>query len=172
MSKVIKMRLSHSSIRNAIREIEEFKQEFNFKCSLFVQRLAEIGLETINEHKYGRGDSDFNDMHTYVWLEESGTKVKATLVLAGKDVAFIEFGAGISYNGEGGSPHPYGQSLGMLIGSYGKGHGLEESWVYFDRDSGQYKTSYGTEAAMPMYYADQKIIKSFFSAAQEVFGNA
>ena len=172
MAKVIKMRLSSSSIRDALREIMEYEQELRFKCSLLVQRLAEKGIQTIDSHKYSRGDSNFDDLHTYVWLEENGSRVKATLVLTGEDVAFIEFGAGIHYNGEGGSsPNPYGQAHGMIIGSYGKGHGLEDSWVYYDEESARWKTSYGTEAAMPMYYADREIINSFVSIAQEVFGN-
>lgn len=37
---------------------------------------------------------------------------------------FIEFGAGIHYNGSAGSsPHPKGNEFGYTIGSYGKGLG-------------------------------------------------
>ena len=171
--KKIRMTLSTSSIKDAIRQLEEHKRELSFKTMLFVQRLGEVGLRTVEAHKQSRGDSDFNDLEAHVELERiSDMSVKAKLILHGKDVAFIEFGAGVHYNGAGGSsPNPYGQPLGMIIGSYGKGHGLEDSWVYYDEESGQFKTSYGTEAAMPMYYADREIINSFVSIAQEVFGN-
>ena len=172
MSLNLKIKLSTSSINEAIRQLKAYKQEISLKTSIFVQRLAEIGIKTIDNHKYSRGDSNFNDLNTYVWLEESDTKAKATLVLAGKDVAFIEFGAGVSYNGEGGtSPNPYGQSLGMIIGSYGKGHGLEDYWFYFDEDKQKWVMSKGTEAAMPMYYADREIVSQVINVAQEVFGN-
>ena len=169
-TKVIKMRLSTASIEAAIQELRAYKSELRLKCSIFVQRLAEVGIETIEAHKYSRGDSDFNDLRTHVWLDESDTHVKATLVLSGKDVAFIEFGSGIHYNGAGGSsPSPFGQSLGMVIGSYGKGKGLENSWTYYDTEQGRFRISYGTEAAMPMYRADQQIREQFISIAKEVF---
>lgn len=172
MSKTIRVNLSPSSIEKAIAEIQEYKQQLQFKCSIFVQRLADLGIQTIEEHKYSKGDSDFNDLHEYVWLDYRKSSVKATLVLSGKDVAFIEFGAGVHYNGVGGSsPNPYGQPLGMAIGSYGKGKGLDDYWYYFDEEQGRFVTSHGTEAAMPMYYADRKIIKQFVDVAKEVFAS-
>ena len=164
------MSLSAKSIQEAIRKIHEYKDELRFKVAIFTERLAELGIKTIETHKYSRGDSDFNDLSTYVWIDDRGDSCKATLVLSGKDVAFIEFGAGVHYNGSAGSsPNPYGPPLGMIIGSYGKGHGLEDSWVYFDEAENRFKTSYGTEAAMPMYLADQEILKKFASVAKEVF---
>ena len=149
-----------------------YKQEVHYKCSIFIQRLAEVGLTAIEAHKYSPGDSDFNDLRTFVWVDEGGTFVKATLFLHGKDVAFIEFGAGVHYNGAGGeSPNPYGAPLGMIIGSYGLGHGLEDHWFYRDSETGESKMSHGTEAAMPMYHASVKIREknSFLSIAREVF---
>ena len=168
----ISMNLSTVSIAKAMRDIYRYKQELKRKTSLFVQKLADLGIETIDKHKYSSGDADFNDLHSYVWLEERGHSTKATLVLSGKDVAFIEFGAGVHYNGAGGSsPNPYGLPLGMIIGSYGQGHGLEDSWFYYDEELGRFKTSHGTQAAMPMYYADREIHSKFLSVAKEVFGN-
>lgn len=171
--KKIRMTLSTSSIKDAIRQLEEHKRELSFKTMLFVQRLGEVGLRTVEAHKQSRGDSDFNDLEAHVELERiSDMSVKAKLILHGKDVAFIEFGAGVHYNGTGGSsPNPYGQSLGMIIGSYGKGYGLDDSWIYYDEESGRFKTSYGTEAAMPMYLADVEIRRQFIEVAKEVFGN-
>ena len=170
MSKTIKVNLSANSIKNAVKELKFYKEEIRFKTSIFVQRLSDLGVKVIDAHKYSHGDSDFNDLRTYAWLEESGSNVKVTLVLYGKDVAFIEFGAGVAYNGAGGtSPNPYGQPLGMIIGSYGKGHGLEDYWFYLDDETNEWVMSKGTEAAMPMYYADTEIHKQFIEIAKEVF---
>ena len=37
-----------------------------------------------------------------------------------------EFGSGVYHNGSvGTSPNPYGDDLGLTIGSYGKGHGKQ-----------------------------------------------
>lgn len=171
MKRKITFSLSSESIREAIHKIEEYKEELKFKSSVFVQRLAEEGLKVIEANKYSEGDADFNGLHSYVWVDESGSTTKATLVLAGKDVAFIEFGAGVHYNGNGGSsPHPQGQKLGMTIGSYGKGHGLEDSWVYYDSEQARFRVSYGTRAAMPMAKADEAIRKKYLDIAKEVFG--
>lgn len=170
MSKTIKMKLSTASVKEAIRQVKDYQEELKRKTSLFVQRLAEVGINEVNAHKSGRGDANRNDLQTYVKVEQNGSRAKAILTLHGEDVAFIEFGAGISYNGAGGqSPNPYGAPLGMIIGSYGKGHGLEESWTYYDESKGQFVTTYGTEASMPMYYADQEILNQITNIAREVF---
>ena len=166
------MSLSTASIQKAIDELENYKQELRFKTSIFVQRLAEEGLKVIEARKNTyRGDADGNDLRTYVWLDYSGSTTTATLVLSGKDVAFIEFGAGIHYNTSAGSSlHPKGQELGMTIGSYGKGQGANDSWVYYDEELARFKTSHGTRAAMPVQSADDAIRAKFYSIAKEVFG--
>lgn len=170
MGKVIQIKLATSSINDAIQQLRAYKNELQFKCSIFVQRLAEIGIKTIDANKYSRGDADFNDLRTHVWLDEGSDGATATLVIAGRDVAFIEFGAGVHYNGSGGaSPNPYGGKLGMTIGSYGKGQGMEDSWRYYDTEQGKFRISFGTEAAMPLAKADQEIRDQVASIAREVF---
>jgi len=170
MSKTIKMNLSTASVKEAIRQVRDYQEELKRKTSLFVQRLAEVGIKTIDAHKYSQGDADFNDLQTYVWLTEDDVKATATLVLHGKDIAFIEFGAGVHFNGSvGSSPNPFGQKFGMTIGSYGKGQGANDSWVYYDADRGRFVTTHGTKAAMPMYYADQEILNQITNIAREVF---
>lgn len=171
MSKKIRLSLSTNSIKNAIAEIEEFKQELKFKVSVFVQRLAAEGLTVVNANKQNfQGDSDGSDLDAFVRMTYTDNSATATLVLSGKDVAFIEFGAGVHYNTPAGtSPNPLGQELGMTIGSYGQGKGANDSWVYYDEDRGKYKTSYGTKAAMPLYKADEAIRNKFLDIAKEVF---
>lgn len=174
MSKTIRMTLGVDSINKAIEELELYRARLKQKTSLFCQRLAEIGLTTIEAHKYSEyvSSADYNDLRSYVWLEESGSSATATLVLNGKDVAFIEFGTGVHYNGPvGGSPNPFGQQFGMTIGSYGKGKGAQDSWVYFDEELHRFHKTNGIKAAQPMAYADEEIRKRFLSVAKEVFGN-
>lgn len=171
MKRKITFSLSTSSIERAVQELRDLKEELRYKNSLFVQRLAEAGLVVVNSTKFSEGTSDFYDLRSYVFIDESGANTRATLVLSGKDVAFIEFGAGVHYNGQGGSsPNPFGQKLGMTIGSYGLGHGLEDHWFYFDEDLGRYRFSYGTRAAMPMAKADEDIRMRYLEIAKEVFG--
>ena len=44
MSKTIEISLTQSSIRDAIRELENYKREINFKLEEFIRRLAEEGV--------------------------------------------------------------------------------------------------------------------------------
>lgn len=171
MSKKIKLKLSSTSIDKAIEEIEEYRRELRYKTVIFVQRLAEEGLAVVEDRKTSfRGDADGNDVRTYVIMSETKNKVRATLVMAGKDVAFIEFGAGAHYNSPAGtSLHPKGQELGFTIGSYGKGQGANDSWVYFDEELARFRTSHGTRAATPMYSASEAIKRKFYAIAKEVF---
>lgn len=170
--RVIKMRLSSVSINETVKLLREYKEELRLKSSIFVQRLAELGLKIVEQKKtMFQGDSNGNDLNSYIWLDEDDSKVTATLVLTGRDVAFIEFGAGIHYNTPvGTSPHPKGGELGLTIGSYGKGQGANDYWVYFDNEFGRFRVSYGTRAAMPMNGADEEIRSQFISVAREVFG--
>lgn len=59
--------------------------------------------------------------------------------------------------------------MGYTIGSYGKGLGKNDYWVYYT-DDGRFLTSHGTEATMPVYKAGQEIIKRIREIAKEVFG--
>lgn len=171
--KTIKLKLSTDSINEAIKQVLEYKEWLHFKQSILTQKLAEIGLQVIENNKYSQGDSNFNDLKSYVWIDGGGTQSTATLVLSGKDVAFIEFGAGIHYNGAvGTSPSEHGQKLGYTIGSYGLGKGANDSWVYFDEETGRFKTSHGTQAALPMTKADEEIRSRFIAVAKEVFESA
>lgn len=170
--KVIKVKLSERSIDEAIRQLQNYKQELRFKLELFVSRLAEVGIQTIEAAMYmGEGDADKNDLRTYMVVDVNGTQATATLVLSGHDVAFIEFGAGVHYNGPGGSsPHPEGTKHGMTIGSYGQHKGLQDSWTYYDEDRARFTRTYGTQAAMPVYKSKEEIRKQIASVARQVFG--
>lgn len=93
-----------------------------------------------------------------------------TLVIAdGKDAVFMEFGAGVYFNGAvGSSPNPWGAGLGFTIGSYGKGQGAKNVWAYIDAD-GQKHLTHGTPASMPMYKATMEVVGDIVNIAREVF---
>lgn len=168
--KKISIDLSVSSIEEAIREIEEYKRSLVYKTAKFVERLADIGIPVIDANMNTQGDSS-PEHNTYVKIRSFGAYSEATLVLQGRDILFIEFGAGVHYNGEvGTSPNPKGEKMKMTIGSYGKGQGANDSWVYFSEEDGRFKTSHGTKASMPMYNAGVKIRQEVIQIAKEVFG--
>lgn len=171
MSKKIRISLSEKSIRNAINEIEVYKRQFIERNEVFVRRLAELGIPVIDQNiAAAQGDSD-KSHNTYIKINSFGSYSEAKLVVEGKDLAFIEFGSGIHYNGSAGtSPHPKGEEFGYTIGSYGKGQGSKDFWFYY-ADTGESVMSHGTEATMPVFRASQEIIQNIRRIAREVFGN-
>lgn len=171
MSKKIHISLSEKSIRNAINEIEVYKRQFIERNEAFVRRLAELGIPVIDQNiAAAQGDSD-KSHNTYIKINSFGSYSEAKLVVEGKSILFIEFGAGIRYNGSSGtSPHPKGEEFGYTIGSYGKGQGSKDFWFYY-ADTGESVMSHGTEATMPVFRASQEIIQNIRRIAREVFGN-
>lgn len=169
--KKIKMNLSVSSVENAIKQIEEYKRSLVLKTAQLLEELGKIGIRTINQRMSSiQGDSNPNH-YAFVKMNSYGSYTRATIILQGRDILFIEFGSGIHYNGAvGSSPHPKGQQMGYTIGSYGKGQGANDSWVYFNEEHGRFETSQGTKAAMPMYNAEVEIRKAIKSVAKKVFG--
>ena len=158
------------SLEKAIKQLRNYRNELNSKCRLFVQRLSETGIPVIEENiSSSVGDSDQNH-NTYIKLNSFGTYSQASLVVEGKDILFIEFGSGIHYNGSAGSsPHPLGEELGYTIGSYGKGKGANDSWVYIS-SAGDPVISHGTKSTMPVYKAGVEIRREVLKIAKEVFG--
>ena len=92
--KKIKINLSVSSIRNAQKELERYRQVLKSKNVEFVQKLAEIGIPIVNENvDAAQGDSD-KTHNTYIKINSFQDYAQATLVCEGSDILFIEFGAG------------------------------------------------------------------------------
>ena len=92
-----------------------------------------------------------------------------TLVIArGEDAVWVEFGAGVHYNGSAGtSPHPKGSELGFTIGGYGNGMGKKDVWGFYE--DGKLRLTHGAPATMPMYNAVKTVCDEIAEIAREVF---
>lgn len=169
--KKIKFSLSSSSVNNAIKELTEYKNGINDKCQTFVSRLAKLGIPII-ETQINKAHGDSDPTHkTRIELTQLMGFSQARLILDGKDILFIEFGAGVHYNGSAGSsPNPMGAKFGYTIGSYGEGRGKYDRWQYI-APTGEYVKSQGTQATMPMYEADKEIIRNIKTIAKQVFAS-
>lgn len=171
--------LSVSSIRQLQKDLEKYRDSLTYKCELLVKRLAESGIPVIDENmakaaftvdEKGIQSGADPQHYTQVKINTFGSYAKADLIVEGKELLFIEFGAGVYYNGaEGTSPHPKGEEFGYVIGSYGKGHGVQKVWGYY-ADTGELILTHGVEATMPMYKASIEIAQSVVKIAREVFG--
>lgn len=170
--------LSAESLENAAKAIEKYQLEVALKNKELVRELAKEGIDEASNHLTFKGDSEPPTIATQnprVTLGKSEGQMKAVIRLKGDDVAFVEFGAGIHYNTPvGTSPNPYGVELGYTIGSYstlgGNGYsmGQYDYWAYTD-DNGVLVVTYGTEAAMPLYYASERIRQKAKEVAKSVF---
>lgn len=171
--------LSVKSVEKAIRQLKNYKQWLRNKTTALVKALAEVGIPVIEtnvaEASYtfdskGVRSGSNTEHYTYVRLNDFGSYAQANLVVEGEEILFIEFGAGVYYNGEAGtSPHPKGQEFNFLIGSYGAGHGVQKVWAYYD-ETGALVMTHGVEATMPVLKAYEKIITDYKSAVRRVFG--
>lgn len=172
--KKIDMTLSVNSINSAIEQLEQYKKELIKKNEIFVNRLAQYGLNVVNmKVLQSRGDSE--DAKSKMQINSMGEVTYAELHLSGKDVLFIEFGSGIYYNQ--GNEHPLAGQFGYGVGTYpGQTHAYEDFWFYTSKDGssnishGSTNISHGTEATMPMYNSVIEMYKQIYSIAKEVFG--
>lgn len=177
--KTLKADLSISSIRKLQKDLEKYKDSLNYKVKIFAEKLAESGIPVINSNmakaaftvdEKGIQSGADPQHYTHVKLHAFGDYARADLIVEGSELLFIEFGAGVYYNGTAGSsPYPKGQEFGYVIGSYGKGHGVQKVWGYY-ADSGELILTHGVEATMPVYKASLEIAENVVKIAKQVFG--
>ena len=182
MSKTIQLDVFNpASIQAAIREIEAYKKWVEAKTAELQERVATYIANSAGPiFNNSIADDTFKVVHgkketvpesarignVQVYIENDGN---ATLVIAsGKDAVFMEFGAGVLYNGAvGTSPNPLGAALGLTIGSYGP-NGAKYTWGFRGED-GQIHLTHGVPASMPLYRATMAMVNDLAQIAREVF---
>lgn len=169
--KVISFNLSEESIAEAIRELNSYKNNIVKKSEQLRDRVAErISLESQRGFDGAVISDIVNGSPKYAKVSVSVEKTGAvTLVIAkGEDAVWVEFGAGVYYNGSAGSsPHPKGSELGFAIGGYGYGMGKKKTWGFYE--DGDLFLTRGAPAKMPMYKALKSACDEINIIAQEVF---
>jgi hypothetical protein len=150
---------SRNSIEKVIRELERYENWIVEKTNLLTEKLAVLGGMEATVRFSQAEYTGTNDAQVTVEPITNGWKITAR----GGSVFFIEFGAGVYYNGT--EPYPEPRPSGVVgIGEYGKGHGKQDCWWYGDS---QY--THGTPAAMPMYHATRAMEREINRIAAEVF---
>ena len=151
--------LSKENVANAIQEVRKYQAWVEAKEAELRSRLASLGA-TVASIQFSRaiyhGTNDVS-----VRVDDTGSV--AVIYAEGESVAFIEFGAGITY----GSGHPQAAEFGVGPGTYpeGKGHWNNPGgWWYAH---GQH--TYGNPPAMAMYNAVQAMTAEITRIAREVF---
>lgn len=160
--KIIINGLSQENVANAIGEVRKYQAWILEKEAELRSRLASLGA-TVASIQFSRaiyhGTNDVS-----VRVDDTGSV--AVIYAEGESVAFIEFGAGITY----GYGHPLAGELGVGPGTYpeGKGHwDNPNGWWYAH---GQH--TYGNPPAMAMVAARDAMVADITRIAKEVFGSA
>lgn len=171
-TKTIRFGLSEREIARAIKELAEYKRELIRKTALLRERItAEIASNAQNGFAGAVVDDLLKGGRRVAEVDVTVTgQDNVSVVLAnGEDAVFVEFGSGVYHNGSAGSsPHPKGQSLGFLIGGYGKGYGRKRVWGFYE--DGELRLTHGAPATMPMYNAVRSVCDNISVIAKGVFG--
>lgn len=161
--RTITVRLNSGSISQAIREVKAYKKWVLGKTGELTRRLAELGAEEARVRFAGAQYDSANDASVSVEPIANGYRIMAS----GGSVFFIEFGAGVYYNGS--EPYPEPRPPGVAgIGEYGQGKGKRKVWGFYD-ESGELVITHGTPAAMPMLHASRVMQQDVERIAREVF---
>ena len=176
-TKKIKIQLSDRSILEAISQINKYKFELSTKTKLLVDRLAEIGINTINVTMMGVAPMERGEYTVTPTPIEGGANSavqRMSIQLTGDQILFIEFSSGKTFGTSSFPALPnnpsYGSGYGMGTYPNGKGHWDDpEGWWYKDK-YGESQHTYGIRARAPMYHADEDMRKAIESIAREVFG--
>lgn len=173
MSQTINVPLSIPAYDSLIRKIEDLGNWQSDRAIVFVDRLAQEGME-IASVKFSQAVYDgTNDVS--VTVEPRGNNVRAVVATGGATL-FIEFGTGVTYPDD----HPEAGELGMKRGEYGQGHGKQHSWGYYGdpgtngvlkekKNGGFVVITHGNPANMPMYETVKELQDRLTEIAKEVF---
>lgn len=173
MKKNIKCELDQTSLDKAMKELTDYKNSINDKLRQLVTLLLQDGIEVAKASLASTvGDSDVaGTVADGFIVDSSGDIVKAIVFLSGKDVLFIEFGAGIYYNN--GNAHPKASALGYGVGTYPSEHppnrAINPGYWWYKGDDDAKHLSLGTMASMPMYHAAENMRNKAIMRAMEVF---
>lgn len=171
----IKVRLSDAGLRDAERQIQEYKATLNKKARALAFRLSWLGLEVAKIRFENAEYAGSNDVKCHINQKDK----TCTIVAEGKSVAFIEFGTGIHHNGYGGELPP---GVGAH-GSYGQGKGAGRRWYYYgdpgnagtyvDTVPGKGQLNYtdGNEPAMAMWGAVEEMASQVEATWREVWSS-
>ena len=171
----IKVRLSDAGLRDAERQIQEYKATLNKKAQEFAKALADKGLDVAKVRFANAEYAGSNNVSCHV--EQNGNT--CTIVAEGKSVAFIEFGTGVSHSAYGGElPAGVGEH-----GTYGKWNGQHKRWYYYGESGnagtpvkqvdgkGQLNYTSGNEPAMAMWGAVEEMASQVEATWREVWNS-
>lgn len=173
MRRSIEVPLSSNGLDRLIREIDDWRNWFHERITVFLDRMAQEGMAVASVNFERAVYDGTNDVS--VTAESRGDNARA-VIATGRATLFIEFGTGVTYPDN----HPQAQELGMARGGYGQGHGNQHTWGYYGepgtngvlkekKNGGVVVLTHGNPANMPMYETVKELQDRLTDIAREVF---
>ena len=158
-----------SSLEKAIDELNAVKQEWQRKGNLCAEMIAAVLADEIQRNLDAiTMTDDLKDIKSHQPVDSISAKQAYAqgnrVYIKGKEIVFVEFGAGIYHNS--GVDNPLSQSVQFdtSIGSYGKGQGNKKYWFVAHN-----LISCGTPAYMPIYNAIEAVKPQIPTLVRQVF---
>ena len=158
------------SVQNAIKEVKSVKEEWRRLANVCSEMIAAVLAEEINKNLTAiTMTDDIVNVKThepqpenwYAVAEPFGNRVQ----IRGRDIAFVEFGAGYYHNGDAdANPLAVSVKFDTGPGTYGKGQGIKQYWFIAHN-----LISRGTPMYMPIYNAIEAIKPQIPMLVRQVF---
>lgn len=159
--RTIKVSLSTNGIQAFIRELEDLKDEIEEKEARFIQELAKVVADSLNESYNGKIPVT---TEPFVDGDKRGYIVKVEHEALG----FIEFGTGV-YAGYG-SVHADDMPFKVYPGSWSEDHAQTyQKWIEDGKDPYAYPHNIYPRNAIPKAY--NALIANAHMIAREIWGN-
>jgi hypothetical protein len=167
----ITMTLSQSSIQNAIKEIEKYKNSLEYKSRILAEKLAQKGVE-IARVQIASLDAIFTGELIESVHSEYKSSIKGGAIFAvvadSTHAAFVEFGTGMI-----GSKTPYPKLPDGVSWQYASGKTIHQlvdgRYGWFYQIDGQWYFTEGMPSRPFMYNTSLELMRQVVKTAKEVF---
>lgn len=168
-TKVLEIDITDSaSVARAVEYLDNVKHKLE-NMDAYIQQLADIGVSVAEEAFRGAlANPDFTEG---VEVEAIPTDNGYTITASGSEVAFIEFGTGVFYNGS--ESYPGQRPAGIVgIGEYGQGKGSRRAWGYYaGGDKSNLVITRGHYRSAGMYSAQKAMVEQAINIIEEIFND-
>lgn len=172
----INARLNSRDISNAIEQVEQFSKSLERKARRFVEELADVGIEVIEQNIKVEYDGEVRNFGDYVTFQkpvrEEGGDVVCILTAEGQHYYKEWLGGSALVNpllmAEFGSGEFAGEHKGTFPSPTAKAHTENPPWYWRD-SSGLLHSSSGSEPTRPMLKAKEEMEKQIRAVAERVF---
>lgn len=165
------------SIQNAIKQIEQYRDDLPRKCQEICRRLSEEGVRVadaaINSVPIGKTitlttDINPSKMGCQAIMKMTGRETRTEDGRIFYTALAIEFSAGVRYAS---TASPRASDFGMGTGTFPDSkHSWQMDGWYYLGDDGNWHHSFGVQASHPLYSAGMEMRQKIDSIVKEVFG--